>query len=169
MFRLLFVFFIIIPIIEITVLMQVGAVLGVWPTIGIVILTAWIGAKYVRQQGLATLNSVQTKMAQGQMPSDEIVTGLMLLVAGVMLVTPGFVTDFLGLSLLIPAVRQAIAGSVKSHITTNSASQQSFQFNGQGNVYEHDDVSDQQDNPFQGHIQPPNKGKTLDGEFERKD
>ncbi|ARD44810.1 FxsA family protein [Colwellia sp. PAMC 21821] len=169
MFRLLFVFFIIIPIIEIIVLMQVGAVLGVWPTIGIVILTAWIGAKYVRQQGLATLNSVQTKMAQGQMPSDEIVTGLMLLVAGVMLVTPGFVTDFLGLSLLIPAVRQAIAGSVKSHITTNSASQQSFQFNGQGNVYEHDDVSDQQDNPFQGHIQPPNKGKTLDGEFERKD
>lgn len=169
MFRLLFVFFIIIPIIEITVLMQVGAVLGVWPTIGIVILTAWIGAKYVRQQGLATLNSVQTKMAQGQMPSDEIVTGLMLLVAGVMLVTPGFVTDFLGLSLLIPAVRQAIAGSVKSHITTNSASQQSFQFNGQGNVYEHDDVSDQQDNPFQAHIQPPNKGKTLDGEFERKD
>ena len=149
--------------------MQVGAVLGVWPTIGIVILTAWIGAKYVRQQGLATLNSVQTKMAQGQMPSDEIVTGLMLLVAGVMLVTPGFVTDFLGLSLLIPAVRQAIAGSVKSHITTNSASQQSFQFNGQGNVYEHDDVSDQQDNPFQAHIQPPNKGKTLDGEFERKD
>ena len=61
MFRLLFIFFIIIPIIEITVLMQVGAVLGVWPTIAIVILTAWVGAKYVRQQGIATLNSVQTK------------------------------------------------------------------------------------------------------------
>jgi len=169
MFRLLFVLFIIIPVIEITVLIQVGAVLGIWPTIAIVIITAWLGAKYVRQQGLATLNSVQTKMAQGQMPSDEIVTGLMLLVAGVLLVTPGFVTDFFGLILLIPAVRQTIAGSVKSHITTNSASQQSFQFNGQGNVYEHDDISDQQDNPFQAHIQPPNKGKTLDGEFERKD
>ena len=141
MFRLLFIFFIIIPIIEITVLMQVGAVLGVWPTIAIVILTAWVGAKYVRQQGIATLNSVQTKMAQGQMPSDEIVTGLVLLVAGVLLVTPGFVTDFLGLSLLIPAVRQAIAGS----------------------------VANEQDNPFQAHIQPPHKAKTLDGEFERKD
>lgn len=169
MFRLLFIFFIIIPIIEITVLMQVGALLGVWPTIAIVILTAWLGAKYVRQQGIATLNSVQTKMAQGQMPSDEIVTGLVLLVAGVLLVTPGFVTDLLGLSLLIPAVRQAIAGSVKSHITTNSAQQQSFHFNDQGNVYEHEDVSDQKDSPFQAHIQSPHKAQTLDGEFERKD
>ena len=160
MFRLLFIFFIIIPIIEITVLMQVGAVLGVWPTIAIVILTAWVGAKYVRQQGIATLNSVQTKMAQGQMPSDEIVTGLVLLVAGVLLVTPGFVTDFLGLSLLIPAVRQAIASSVKSHITTNNAQQQSFHFNDQGNVYEHEDVADQKDSPFQAHIQPPHIAQT---------
>ena len=167
MFRLLFVLFIIIPVIEIFVLMQVGAVLGVWPTIGMVIFTAWLGAKYVRQQGLATLNSVQSKMAQGQMPSDEIVTGVMLLVAGVLLVTPGFVTDFFGLSLLIPAVRQSIVGSVKSHITTSSASQQSFQF------YSHErsqeDFSEQQESPFQEHIQPPHKGQTLDGEFERKD
>ena len=94
MFRLLFVLFIIIPVIEIFVLMQVGAVLGVWPTIAMVIFTAWLGAKYVRQQGISTLNSVQTKMAEGQMPSDEIVTGLLLLVAGMFLVTPGFVTDF---------------------------------------------------------------------------
>jgi len=169
MFRLLFVFFIIIPIIEISVLMQVGAIFGIWPTIAIVIFTAWLGAKYVRQQGLATLNSVQTKMAQGQMPSDEIVTGLMLLVAGVLLVTPGFVTDFLGLSLLIPGVRHAIAGSVKSHITTNSASQQSFQFHSHTPGQSQDDFSAHQDSPFQDHIQSPHKGQTLDGEYERKD
>ena len=143
MFRLLFIFFIIIPIIEISVLLQVGAIFGLWPTIAIVIFTAWLGAKYVRQQGLATLNSVQTKMAQGQMPSDEIVTGLMLLVAGVLLVTPGFVTDFLGLSLLIPAVRHAIAGSVKSHITTNSTSQQSFQFHSHNPAQNQDDFSNE--------------------------
>ncbi|KXJ50991.1 MAG: exclusion suppressor FxsA [Colwellia sp. Phe_37] len=169
MFRLLFVFFIIIPIIEISVLMQVGAIFGIWPTIAIVIFTAWLGAKYVRQQGLATLNSVQTKMAQGQMPSDEIVTGLMLLVAGVLLVTPGFVTDFLGLSLLIPGVRHAIVGSVKSHITTNSASQQSFQFHSHTPGQSQDDFSAHQDSPFQDHIQSPHKGQTLDGEYERKD
>ena len=169
MFRILFVFFIIIPIIEISVLMQVGAIFGIWPTIAIVIFTAWLGAKYVRQQGLATLNSVQTKMAQGQMPSDEIVTGLMLLVAGVLLVTPGFVTDFLGLSLLIPGVRHAIVGSVKSHITTNSASQQSFQFHSHTPGQSQDDFSAHQDSPFQDHIQSPHKGQTLDGEYERKD
>jgi UPF0716 protein FxsA len=167
MFRLLFVLFIIIPIIEIFVLMQVGAVLGVWPTIAMVIFTAWLGAKYVRQQGISTLNSVQTKMAQGQMPSDEIVTALMLLVAGVLLVTPGFVTDFLGLSLLIPAVRHTIAGSVMSHISSNNKSHQGFQFHSHGQ--NQDDFSKQPESPFQENIQPPHKGQTLDGEFERKD
>ncbi|WP_085298784.1 FxsA family protein [Cognaticolwellia mytili] len=173
MFRLLFVLFIIIPIIEITVLMQVGAVFGLWPTIAIVIFTAWLGAKYVRQQGLSTLNSVQTKMAQGQMPSDEIVTGLMLLVAGVFLVTPGFVTDFFGLSLLIPAVRNTIVNSVKSQLKTNGAGGQHFQFHTHSHVHNQeqsqDDFAQQQEAPFQEHIQSPHKGQTLDGEFERKD
>ncbi len=167
MFRLLFVLFIIIPIIEISVLMQVGAVLGVWPTIAIVIFTAWLGAKYVRQQGLSTLNSVQTKMAQGQMPSDEIVTGLMLLVAGVFLVTPGFVTDFFGLSLLIPNVRNAIVASVKTQMKNSGGHSQHFQFHGQHQ--QHNDFSSQQENPFNESIQSPHKGQTLDGEFERKD
>lgn len=167
MFRLLFVLFIIIPIIEISVLMQVGAVLGLWPTIAIVIFTAWLGAKYVRQQGLSTLNSVQTKMAQGQMPSDEIVTGLMLLVAGVFLVTPGFVTDIFGLSLLIPAVRNSIVASVKSQMKNNAGNSQHFQFH--THSQQHDNFSEQQESPFQEHIQPPHKGQTLDGEFERKD
>ena len=166
MFRLLFVLFIIIPIIEISVLIQVGAVFGLWPTIAIVIFTAWLGAKYVRQQGLATLSSVQTKMAQGQMPSDEIVTGLMLLVAGVLLVTPGFVTDFFGLSLLVPAVRHAIAGSVMSHMKNNPG-QQGFQFH--SHSQNSADSSQSPESPFQEHIQPPHKGQTLDGEFERKD
>ncbi|MBA6224651.1 FxsA family protein [Colwellia sp. MB02u-18] len=171
MFRLLFVLFIIIPIIEIFVLIQVGAVLGVWPTIGMVIFTAWLGAKYVRQQGISTLNSVQTKMAQGQMPSDEIVTALMLLVAGVLLVTPGFVTDFLGLSLLIPAVRHTIAASVMSHISSNNANQQGFQFHSHshGQSQNQDDFSKQPESPFQENLQPPHEGQTLDGEFERKD
>jgi UPF0716 protein FxsA len=168
MFRLLFIFFIIIPIIEITVLMQVGAIFGVWPTIAVVIFTAWLGAKYVRQQGLATLSSVQKKMAQGQMPSDEIVTGLMLLVAGVLLVTPGFVTDFFGLSLLIPAVRHAITASVITHMKNNPG-QQGFQFHSHTTGQAQDDFTAQQDSPFQEYISSPHKGQTLDGEFERKD
>ena len=188
MFRVLFLLFIIIPIIEIAVLMQVGALLGLWPTIAIVIASAWLGAKYVRQQGLATMQSVQTKMAQGEMPSTEIVTGLLLLVAGVLLVTPGFVTDIFGLSLLIPAVRNSLIGAVQKHLVTaqvggspfgasqfgSSAHFYSSHSDGKGNVYEHEvhtsehyssaDQADSQAKPISHH-----QGETLEGHFERKE
>ncbi len=167
MFQLLFVLFIIIPIIEITVIMQVGALLGVWPTVAIVMLSAWLGAKYVRQQGLATLQSVQTKMAQGEMPSGEIVTGLMLLVAGVLLVTPGFVTDILGLSLLIPAVRKSIAEQAQKHIKVKQAAHgAAFQQGHQGNTFEHDN-----DDSFSSSKSSSTKAHhdALEGEFHRKD
>ncbi len=188
MFRVLFLLFIIIPIIEIAVLMQVGALLGLWPTIAIVIASAWLGAKYVRQQGLATMQSVQTKMAQGEMPSTEIVTGLLLLVAGVLLVTPGFVTDIFGLSLLVPAIRNSLIDAVQKHLVTAQAGRSPFgasQFGGnahfysahtdkQGNVYEHEvhtseyyssaDQADSQAKPISHH-----QGETLEGNFERKE
>jgi len=170
MFRLLFVLFIIIPIIEISVLMQVGEFLGIWPTIGIVILSAWIGAKYVRLQGLATLQSVQTKMAQGEMPSSDIVTGLMLLVAGVLLVTPGFVTDILGLSLLVPSFRQIIVASVQKHINLNAhvngggAGASSFHH---GNTYENEGFS-HAPSP-EDKVIPEHRSETIEGEYTRKE
>jgi len=175
MFRVLFALFIIVPIIEITVLMQVGALIGAWPTVAIVIISAWLGAKYVRQQGLATLQSVQTKMAQGEMPSSEIVTGLMLLVAGVLLVTPGFVTDIFGLVLLVPKARQALVSTVQQHIKTNPTggfganahfySSTFTQKNGQvyDNEADNTDVFTQQ-KPIAHH-----QGDTIEGDFKRKD
>ena len=178
MFQLLFLLFIVIPIIEIAVLIQVGELLGLWPTIAIVIGSAWLGAKYVRQQGLATMQSVQAKMAQGQMPSSEIVTGLMLLVAGVLLVTPGFVTDILGLSLLIPSVRQAIAAVVQNRIVLNQAGASASFYHGtsthagftqekSGNVYDHEN----QPGDFNSQTKPisHHQGETLEGDFERKE
>ena len=174
MFRILFALFIVVPIIEITVLMQVGELIGAWPTIAIVIISAWLGAKYVRQQGLATLQSVQTKMAQGEMPSSEIVTGLMLLVAGVLLVTPGFVTDIFGLLLLVPSVRQALASFVQKHIQT-----------GQGNAFgAHTHFHSSTYTQAGGHIdssdvftqkkvtplgKKPHQGETIEGDFKPKD
>ncbi len=172
MFQLLFVLFIIIPVIEITVIMQVGALLGIWPTVAIVILSAWLGAKYVRQQGLATLQSVQSKMAQGEMPSGEIVTGLMLLVAGVLLVTPGFVTDIFGLSLLIPAVRTAIAQQVQKHIKVNQfGAGASFHQGATGNIYQHENTNEPFTSSKFSSNQPisHHQGDTLEGEFKRKD
>ena len=180
MFRVLFLLFIIVPIIEISVLMQVGELIGAWPTVAIVVFSAWLGAKYVRQQGLATLQSVQTKMAQGEMPSSEIVTGLMLLVAGVLLVTPGFVTDIFGLSLLIPSVRQAIAGSVQKHIKTTQTGafganahfhSSTFTQSG-GHTYENEvDISATEDSEAFTQKKPieHQQGETLEGDFQRKD
>jgi len=178
MFKFLFLLFIIIPILEITLLINIGEIIGAWPTIAIVIITAWLGAKNVRQQGIATMQSVQTKMAQGEMPSAEIVTGLMLMVAGVLLVTPGFVTDLFGLSLLVPAVRKAIGGFVQKHLITMQSNgvggahfHSSGFSHGGGHVYENEvdnsTVQTENNSPFIEHT--PDKGDVIEGDYERKD
>jgi len=168
MFKFLFLLFIVIPIIEIALLMQIGAWIGLWPTIAIVIVTAWLGAKNVKQQGLSTLNSLQTKVAQGQAPSEEIISGLMLLIAGVLLVTPGFTTDIFGLLLLIPAFRKSIANLFKKFMPVQAVSGASFQH--QTNYRQEESVNE---DVFSNHKAPPDaaiqQGKTLDGEFERKE
>jgi UPF0716 protein FxsA len=158
MFRLLFIFFIVVPVIEIAVIMQVGSLLGTWPTVAIIIFTAWFGAKKVREQGLATLNSVQTKMTQGEMPSDEIIGGLMLLIAGVLLLTPGFVTDALGLALLFEPVRQRITKAVQKHFIVAQRSQQVFTQEFEYQVVETNNEIEQS----------PERGNTIEGDFERK-
>lgn len=171
MFRFLFLLFIIIPIIEIALLMQIGAWIGVWPTIAIVIITAWLGAKNVKQQGVSTLNSVQTKVAEGQAPSEEIVSGLMLLIAGVLLLTPGFATDIFGLSLLVPAFRKAIVKAFQKNIPTQTFSSSSFTQNG----FQYENHNEQPINgSFEDHsnrasTKSNHQGQVLDGEFERKD
>ena len=105
----LFFLFAAMPIIEIALLIEVGERIGGWSTIGLVILTAAIGAFLVRQQGLATLFQARQKLDQGQIPGQEMLEGLMLAVAGVLLVTPGFVTDSFGLLLVLPLTRPLIA------------------------------------------------------------
>ena len=101
--------FIGIPVIEIYLFIQVGGWIGVWPTIAIVILTAFIGTSMLRQQGLATLARAQAEINQDRLPVREIFNGFCVLVGGVMLLTPGFLTDALGFALLIPPLR-AIMG-----------------------------------------------------------
>lgn len=105
----LFLLFVIMPIAEIAVLLQVGGAIGGWTTIGIVILTAVIGTAMLRQQGMATLNKAQLRMQQGEMPAQQMLEGLLLLIGGVLLLTPGFITDFFGFCTLIPISRQFLA------------------------------------------------------------
>lgn len=108
MFRLLFVLFLIVPLVEIYFLIQVGQVIGAGWTVFLVVATAVIGAFLLRLQGFQTLHRAQTSMAQGQLPATEMLEGLCLLISGALLLTPGFVTDTLGFLLLTPPVRQAL-------------------------------------------------------------
>ncbi len=94
-----------IPIIEIAVFIEVGGRLGVWPTLGIVIATAVVGTALLRHQGLSTLARVQESLGKGRFPAAELFDGLCLLIAGTLLLTPGFVTDGAGLLLFVPALR----------------------------------------------------------------
>ncbi|MCL1075458.1 FxsA family protein [Shewanella dokdonensis] len=109
-FLILLVAVIFLPMVELSVLMQVGDVLGTFNTVALVILTAVVGVSLVKSQGLNTLMAVQRKLAQGEAPGQEIVEGMLLGVAGILLVIPGFVTDFVGVVLLTPFCRAPIAG-----------------------------------------------------------
>lgn len=97
-----------VPIIEIALFIEVGGWIGTWPTIGIVVLTALIGSLMLRQQGTAALQDVQGRLAAGENPGQMLAEGAMILVAGVLLLTPGFFTDAMGFALLIPPIRGAL-------------------------------------------------------------
>lgn len=117
------------PIMELVVLIEVGSVIGVLNTILAVLLTAVIGASLLRHQGLKTLFNANQKMKEGQMPVSEMGEGLMLAVAGALLLTPGFVTDIVGFLLLTPGVRQLMLKSVTARLVKGVGSQSaSFQY-----------------------------------------
>ncbi|XOZ34801.1 FxsA family protein [Halomonadaceae bacterium KBTZ08] len=109
---ILLVAFILIPIIEMVILIEVGGLIGALPTVGLVLLTAVIGAAMLRQQGAATLLRANQRMASGELPAREMAEGLLLAVGGALLLTPGFVTDGVGFACLIPFTRRWLSGYV---------------------------------------------------------
>ena len=111
-FPILLVLFLIIPIIEIYALLKVGDIIGAFPTIILVVLTAVIGAGLLRQQGLSTLARLQQNMGQGKLPAQEMIEGVLLAVGGALLMTPGFVTDTMGFLCLLPFSRKFIAQNI---------------------------------------------------------
>lgn len=111
-FPIFFVLFLIIPIIEIFFLIKVGEIIGAFPTIILVVLTAVIGAGLLRQQGLSTLARFQQNLSTGKLPAQEMVEGILLAVGGALLMTPGFVTDTMGFLCLLPFSRKFIAGNI---------------------------------------------------------
>ncbi|OQK16137.1 exlusion protein FxsA [Methyloprofundus sedimenti] len=107
--QLVFLAFLIVPFIEIYLLLQIGGIVGVFPTIILVVSTAIIGAGLLRHQGIATWQRFQENIQRGEVPAYEMVEGPILLVGGALLLTPGFFTDVIGFACLIPSVRRRIA------------------------------------------------------------
>lgn len=108
-------------------LIEVAGYIDAWPTIGLVMLTAVVGVALLKRQGLATLTRGMRRAQQGQMPATEMAEGILLAVAGALLITPGFVTDIVGFTLLFPPSRIVIAKALMSrvvmHATVMSAHQ----------------------------------------------
>ncbi|MEP1331071.1 MAG: FxsA family protein [Lentilitoribacter sp.] len=106
-----------IPVLEIAVFIMVGDVIGLWPTLGMILVTAFLGTLLLRHQGFQLLREAQAKTQANQMPGRALVHGVMLIVAGIFLLTPGFVTDSCGFLLFIPPVRDGIWAFLKSRMS----------------------------------------------------
>ena len=101
----LFLAFTIIPVSEIYILIAIGGQIGILPSIALVILTGIVGASLARSQGLQTLGRIRDSFQQGVVPGEELLNALLIAIAGIVLLTPGFLTDAAGLFLLIPGTR----------------------------------------------------------------
>ncbi len=109
--------FLVVPIAEITVFLLVGRQIGVLATVLLVVATAIAGSTLLRIQGLGTLSRIRQAMAEGRTPGRDLVHGAMIVLAGFLLLTPGFITDTLGLVLFIPAVRERVFAFIRARIT----------------------------------------------------
>jgi len=137
----LFLLFVAVPIIEIGLFIQVGGFLGLWSTLAIVILTALVGTALMRAQGMAALQKLQTSIESGGNPADPIANGAFILIAGLLLLTPGFFTDTVGLLLLIPPVRQSLIRTVAAQLKARATAYASSGFQ-TGTEYASDTVLD---------------------------
>ena len=137
--------FIAVPLIEIALFIQVGGAIGLLPTLLIVVLTAILGTYLVRQQGMSVLSDLRSRMNELRDPTESLAHGAMIVFSGALLLTPGFFTDAVGFSLLIPGVRSWVFHAIRSRIKV-----QSYGPGGQSG--------------FHSHGQPG--GDVIDGEYE---
>lgn len=154
----LFLIFVALPLLEIAILIKVGQLLGFWPTILLVVVTAIVGAQVLHSQGLSTLHRANESVAAGRPPMEPVMEGVLLLLAGTLLVTPGVLTDLAGLVLLVPAVRRPAARAILQRALTAADIEVS--------VFEHEETFRTSRG---GSGREPKGGVVIDGEFERLD
>lgn len=116
MFLYLVLLFTVVPVVELAVLLKVGRYIGILNTISIVLLTGVAGAVLARSQGLKIIKKIQDDLNMGIVPADKLIDGAMILSGGLLLLTPGFITDFAGFMILIPYTRGLVKNWVKRKI-----------------------------------------------------
>ena len=136
--RILFLLFIVMPVLEMWLLITVGSQIGAMATIALVLLTAVVGAGLLREQGFATLWRGQRKLQEGQLPAQEIVEGIVLAVSGALLLTPGFFTDAIGFAGLIPPIRALFVRAVLSKMVVAPMMGQAADFKHQQGIHDAD-------------------------------
>ncbi|QGJ71700.1 Exclusion suppressor FxsA [Planctomycetales bacterium 10988] len=119
MFIRLFLLLTFMPLIELTLLLWLSSVTSWQITLAIVLITGFLGALLARSEGLSAVRRIQMESAQGKVPSGAIVDGVLILIAGILLVTPGILTDVIGFSLLIPPIRELYKRSVVANLKKN--------------------------------------------------
>ena len=121
MFGRLLLLFIFVPIIELYFLALLISRITLMPTIGLIVLTGIIGAGLARAQGLSTMRKIKEEMRQGRPPAQELVEGVMILIGGIALMTPGILTDLFGFAMLLPGIRKSIARKLKENLMQSVA------------------------------------------------
>lgn len=117
MFARLLILFITIPVLELCIFMMLGSRIGIPTTLAIIVITAVLGAWLTKSQGLKALTKYQSALSQGRLPHEEVMDGLLILIAGAVLLTPGFLTDAIGFSLLVPTFRDIVKGIAKGYLS----------------------------------------------------
>ncbi len=116
MFLRLFLLFTTVTFLELALIIKVGAKIGVLVTILLILFTGVLGAYLARSQGISILSRIQLELSHGILPTDQMLSGLFVLVGGVLLLTPGFLTDLLGLFLILPLSRERIKLKLKDYL-----------------------------------------------------
>ena len=151
-FTILFLIFLTVPLVEIYILIKVGGIIGAPLTVFFVVFTAVLGAWLLRLQGFATLRRIQQTLHEGGLPAVELLEGAVLLIAGALLLTPGFFTDAVGFACLVPAVRRVlITRAMKRMFKQGQQRANSF----------HQQTQEQPDQPH--------RPKVIEGEYTRED
>ena len=151
----LFLAFLMVPLIEIGLFIQVGGAIGLWPTLAIVVLTAVLGTSLVRSQGRLALGQMRNSFQTLSDPAEPLAHGAMILFAGALLLTPGFFTDAFGFALLMPPVRIAVYRYISKRVTVAQFQMGSGTMHGSG-----------MSGRGEQSTQPSGPGDIIDGDFE---